>query len=154
MKRFWTWLIGSLPYPDSAYYPWKTNERKWSSARVTIRASQAVYRKRRWFLRSYWYGTIEIAVQVVGLRIHLPFKKGSPHAGKVLYTYEKHLLRRDSDFVFLLRDLSFIEQHCDVNKQEEDMLYEVQEFVLAALPAEHQFDINNYDPEDIDNRMP
>lgn len=153
MKRFWKRFVDSLPYRDDAYLLYASNDLRWSSGRLSVRASQAVYRKRNWFKRFYWYGTVEISVQVVGLSVQLPYNKDPSHKKKVLYTYENHLLRRDSDFVFLLRDLSFVGEHCDVSKAEDNVIFEVQEFVLAALPAEHQFDISNYDPEDPDNRL-
>ncbi len=154
MKRFLSWLMDLLPYKDDAFVAYTSNQQRWSSGRLSISASQAVYRKRLWFKRLYWYGTVEVSVQVTGLRVILPFKKNSNHKGKVLYTYEKHLLRRDSDFVFLLRDLSFVGEHCDVTEAEDNVIFEAQEFILAALPAEHQFDISKYDPKDTDNGMP
>ncbi len=57
--------MDSLPYRDDAYLLYASSDLRWSAGRLSVRASQAVYRKRDWFKRSYWYGTVEVSVQVV-----------------------------------------------------------------------------------------
>jgi len=156
MKRLWVWMKGLFPFSTGYRFLRKT-VKSYKKERVAIRIEQRVYRRRRLLRHDYWHGTVHIVMRVVGVRLVYRLDvTDEPFLGMVLSATEEYSLRRDADYVCLLRHLLFMQDACDLSEAEKEFLRNFKVLVMAMWPPRSNLDIRDciYGAENACNRLP
>lgn len=154
MKRLWDWMR-SFFSSDSPFVFYKENRREYREGRIGADVTQSVYRRRRYLRREYWHGTVHVKMQLMGIRLVYRMQGEGAVLGKVLYATENYVLRRDVDYVFLLRHLLFIAETCNLTQEEEQFLSGLKEVFMEMWPPQSNLDIQVclYDTKNGCNRV-
>lgn len=140
MKRLWVW-IKDFCTRATVYRFLRTSAKRYKSGRIAISVSQQVYRRRQFFKKEYWHGVVHVSIQVVGVRLVFRLEDVGSVKGKVLYATEEYALRRDGDYVHLLRHLLFMRDMCDLTDLEKELLLDFKEKVMKMWPPRSNLDI-------------
>jgi len=141
VKRLWDWIKGLLS-SNSPFVFHKESFREYKEGRIATEVTQRVYRRRRYLRRVYWYGTVHVKMQVVGVRLIYRIPGNGAVLGKAIYASEHYALRRDVDYVFLLRHLLFLLDTCNLTVEEQVFLESVKEVFMEMWPPCSNLDIN------------
>jgi uncharacterized short protein YbdD (DUF466 family) len=141
MKRFFKWLLGLFPY-DKKYVFHRTDSRVDGTARTSIEFYQNVYRRRFFWRKHVWNGTVRVRVVLDGVRFYTQGKKSttSPLRGAQEYT-----LRCDNDYVELLKHLTALEVRGSLTVEERLDIMGWQELLMYMWPpgtGRHIHDLN------------
>lgn len=130
MKRFLKWLVSLFPY-DKQYVFHRTDSRIDGTARASIEFYQNVYRRRFFWRKSEWNGTILVRIVLDGVRFYTKSKKSttSPLRGAQEYT-----LRCDNDYVELLKHLTALEVRGRLSVEERLSIIDWQEMLMRMWP--------------------
>ena len=143
MKRLWVWMKGLFSF-STGYRFLRQTVKSYKKERVAIRIEQRVYRRRRLLRHDYWYGTVHIVMRVVGIRLVFRLDIAEePLLGRVLEATEEYSLRRDADYVCLLRHLLFMQDVCDLSEAEKEFLRNFKVLVMAMWPPRSNLDIRD-----------
>jgi len=142
MKRLWVWL-GNFVYPSVMYRFVRKSKYKYKEGRISVLVKQRVYRRGRYIKREYWYGTVHVTLRVLGVRLlYRPLDDSNePVVGKMLSATEEYSLRRDADYVCLLRHLLFMQETCDLTEVESVCLHRFKMIVMLMWPPCSNLDI-------------
>ena len=140
LKRLWMW-IKDFCTPATVYRFSRINRKRYKSGRIAISVLQKVYRRRQFFKKEYWYGVVHVSIQVVGVRLVFHLEGAGSVKGKVLYATEEYALRRDGDYVHLLRHLLFMRDMCDLTELEKELLLDFKDKVTTMWPPRSNLDI-------------
>jgi hypothetical protein len=81
-------------------------------------------------------------MQVMGVRLIYRIPGNGEVLGKALFASENYALRRDADYVFLLRHLLFLLDTCNLTVEEQMFLKSVKEVFMEMWPPCSNLDIN------------
>ena len=140
LQRFWIW-VKDFCTPANVYRFFRTSAKRYRSGRIAISVRQQVYRRRQFFKKEYWHGVVHVSIQVVGVRLVFKLEDAGSVKGKVLYATEEYALRRNGDYVHLLRHLAFMRDMCDLTELEEELLLDFKEKVMTMWPPRSNLDI-------------
>jgi len=155
MKRLWMWIKGLFP-SSTGYRFLRHSVKSYKKERIAIRIEQRIYRRWRCLRREYWHGTVHVTMRVVGVRLVYRLDvMDKPFLGMVLEATEEYSLRRDADYVCLLRHLLFMQDACDLSEEEKEFLSNFKLFVMAMWPPRSNLDIRDciYGAENACNRL-
>jgi hypothetical protein len=154
MKRLWSWVKGFFS-ADSPFVFHRENLREYGGGRLVAEVTQRVYRRRRYLRRVYWYGTVHVRMRVFGVRLIYRAPGNGSVLGKVIYASENYALRRDVDYVFLLRHLLFLLETCNLSVEEQLFLSSLKEVFMEMWPPRSNLDIQVcvYDTKNGCNRI-
>ena len=140
LKRLWIWIKDFFS-PADVYRFFRKSSKRYRAGRIAISARQQVYRRRHLFRKEYWYGVVHVSIRVVGVRLVFQIEDVGEVTGKVLYATEEYPLRRDADYVHLLRHLVFMRDMCDLTDIEKELLLDFKEKVMTMWPPSSNLDI-------------
>lgn len=155
MKRLWSWFK-SFFSADSPFVFHKENLREYREGRLVAEVTQRVYRRRRYLRRVYWHGAVHVQMWVAGVRLIYRVPGNDAVLGKMFYASENYALRRDADYVFLLRHLLFLIDTCNLTVEEQLFLSSLKEVFMEMWPPRSNLDIQVcvYDTKNDCNRIP
>ena len=141
MKRLWVWL-GKFVYPSVKYHFVRKSTYKHKEGRISVLVKQRVYKRGRYLRKEYWYGTIHVTLRVLGIRLLYRLSDSEePIVGRRLSAKEEYSLRRDNDYVCLLRHILFMQETCDLTDVEKEYLHGFKATVMLMWPPRSNLDI-------------
>ena len=142
MKRFWTWLGDFFHFSPGHYRFLRQRSYKYKEGRVAVFVTQRVYRRWRYCRRRDWYGAAHIKIRVVGVRlVYHGLDNEEPILGKILAATEEYTLRRDADYIYLLRHLLFMREACNLTEAEHSFVHNFKTIVMRLWPPRSGLDI-------------
>jgi len=142
MKRFWTWLGDFFHFSPSKYRFLRQRAYKYKEGRVAVFVTQRVYRRWRRWRRENWYGAVHIKIRMVGVRlVYQGLDHEEPILGRILAAAEEYTLRRDADYVYLLRHLLFMQEACNLTGEERTFVSNLKTVVMKLWPPRSSVDI-------------
>tara|TARA_B100000745_G_scaffold249676_2_gene171750 strand:+ start:11250 stop:11735 length:486 start_codon:yes stop_codon:yes gene_type:complete len=142
MKRFWMWLGNLFSFLPGKYRFLRQETCTYKEGRVVVFVSQRVYRRWRRCRREYWYGAVRVELRMVGVRlVYRSIDHDDEILGKVLAAKEEYTLRRDADYVYLLRHLLFMREACNLTESEGTFVKTLKSVIMLLWPPRSSLDI-------------
>ena len=142
MKRFWIWLGDFFCSSSSRYRFLQQRSYEYKEGRIAVFVAQRTYRRWRYWRREYWYGAVHVKIRVVGIRlIYRSLEHDEEILGKVLAASEEYTLRRDADYVYLLRHLLFMNEACNLTEAERTFASNLKTVIMLLWPPRSSLDI-------------
>ena len=142
MRRFWTWLRDFFCSPSGRYRFLQRRSYEYKEGRIAVFVDQSTYRRWRYWRKEDWYGAVHVKIRVVGIRlVYRSAEHDEEILGKVLAAAEEYTLRRDADYVYLLRHLLFMKEACNLTKSEQLFVTNLKTIIMLLWPPRSSLDI-------------